>query len=324
MAVSMLLKDTRFDPATREKLEIISRNAAMEARLIDDLLDVTRIERGKVELHRQPVDLRAVAQRAAEVCMPDIHEQEIKFSINAPGGPYTVDGDPARLQQVFWNLIKNSAKFTPSGGRISIRISRGGNNTAIAEVADTGKGIEPELMSRLFSAFEQGPPEAGRQQFGGLGLGLAISKGLVEMHGGTLTARSEGRNKGATFTLSLPLLTAATAAQPDAAAPLARQPAAPARALRILLVEDHENTAMMMSLLLTDMGHAVQVAGNTATALHLAGEGKPEKFDLIISDLGLPDGSGLDLMRDLAQKRLQNAGHRAQRLWLGPAHRTKS
>jgi two-component system CheB/CheR fusion protein len=221
-----------------------------------------------------------------------------------------VYADPVRLQQVFWNLVKNAVKFTPPGGRITFRCRREGEANVIVEVSDTGRGIKPELMPRLFSAFEQGERPMGLQ-FGGLGLGLAISKALVEMHGGTLTAHSEGEGKGATFAVRLALLPA-EAAQPSAAANVAQTPmaalSAQSRHLRILLVEDHENTARMMSLLLSSLGHEVRTAGDMGTALRLAGEGKRGNFDLLISDLGLPDGSGLDLMRSLRARGLRLPG----------------
>jgi PAS domain S-box-containing protein len=303
--VSMLQKDLRFDANTRESLEMIRRNVELEARLIDDLLDVTRIERGKIELDRQAIDLCAVIRRAAEVCTQDIKERNLKFSMDAPDGPYAVDADPVRLEQVFWNLIKNAVKFTPPGGRISIRCRRDKDSHVVAEVSDTGKGISPELLPRLFGAFEQGDRQSARQ-YGGLGLGLTISKGLVDMHGGTLTAHSEGEGKGATFAVRLPLLPA-EAAQAATVAPLAAahpRPSAPPRALRILLVEDHENTARMMTLLLSALGHEVHTAGDVTTAMRLAGEGRTGNFNLLISDLGLPDGSGLDLMHALRQRGL--------------------
>ena len=297
-AVSILQKDPRFEGDGRDNLDMIRRNAELEARLIDDLLDVTRIERGKIELHKQPVDLKTILHHAAEVCVPVIEARKLQFEIESADGPYVVDGDPARLQQVFWNLVKNAIKFTPVGGRVGIHCHRDGEAAVIVQVTDSGRGIEPDLLPHLFNAFEQGGREITRQ-FGGLGLGLAISKNLVEMHGGTIKADSEGKGKGATFSVRLPLLPAGAAVLP--APPTSKTPAAAAApsSLRILLVEDHDDTAQVMRRVLSAQGHEVQIAGDVATALRLAGE---QSFNLLISDLGLPDGSGLDLMRALRAK----------------------
>ena len=296
--VSMLQEDPRFDADTREYLEMIHRNVELEARLIDDLLDVTRIERGKVELHKQHVELSMIVHHAAEVCMSDIDTRNLEFDIEAADGPYMVNADPARLQQVFWNLLKNAIKFTPSGGRVGIRCHRVGDGTVIVEVKDSGQGVEPDMLPRLFNAFEQGGRHITRQ-FGGLGLGLAISKAIAEMHGGTLTGHSEGKDKGATFTVQLPLLPAQDAVAAAVATSEAPSPAVATRPLRILLVEDHGDTARIMSRVLSAQGHDVQIAVDVATATALALE-KP--FDLMLSDMGLPDGSGLDLMRALRGK----------------------
>ena len=297
-AVSMLQNDPRFEGDARDNLDMISRNAELEARLIDDLLDVTRIERGKVELDKEPVELRTVMQHAAEVCMPDIKARKLKFGIEAPGGSYLVNGDPARLQQVFWNLLKNAIKFTPAGGCVGIRCHRDGQGAVVAEVNDSGQGIEAEMIPRLFKAFEQGGRQITRQ-FGGLGLGLAISKAMVELHGGSIKVHSEGRGKGATFTVRLPLIASQVAVEAAPTTSKTTSSPATARPLRILLVEDHGDTARIMSRLLSAQGHDVQSAADVATATKLAHE---QSFDLLLSDLGLPDGSGLDLMRALRAK----------------------
>ena len=211
-----------------------------------------------------------------------------------PAAPYWIEADAPRLQQVFWNLLKNAVKFTPHGGTIGIRC-RPDQGHVVIEVSDSGIGIEPEALPRIFNAFEQAERSITRQ-FGGLGLGLTISKALVEMHGGTIEARSEGRHKGATFRIRLPL--AAPVGHPEAPAP-ALPRARPVRPLRILLVEDHGVSANMLRLVLAADGHEVAMAGDLATAMDLADR---QAFDLLISDLGLPDGSGHDLMRRLRQR----------------------
>lgn len=204
MGLSMLQDRPDLDPKMRETLEMISQNVQLEARLIDDLLDVTRIARGKVELNRTPVELRTIIQRAVEVCRPDIEARRLHFCVDlGPAAPYWVEADVSRLQQVFWNLLKNSVKFTPHGGCVGIRCRPNGDHVLV-EVNDSGIGIEPGSLSRIFDAFEQTDRLATRQ-FGGLGLGLAISKALVELHGGNIEAHSEGRDKGASFRIRLPL-----------------------------------------------------------------------------------------------------------------------
>jgi two-component system CheB/CheR fusion protein len=274
------------------------RNVELESRLIDDLLDVTRIARGRIELSRKPIDLRTIIQRAVEVCTPDIEARHLHFGTDFQNESLMVQADAARLQQVFWNLLKNAVKFTPHDGNLAIRAWRH-NGHAMVEVSDSGAGIEPESISKIFNAFEQAQPLITRH-FGGLGLGLAISKALVEMHGGTIVARSDGRDRGATFTVQLPIAEIAADA-PD-------QPSSPASAARaastlpkrnILYVEDHGDTARILSRLLCSEGHTVERAGDVETALNMATSGN---FDLLISDIGLPDGTGHDLMRELRSR----------------------
>ena len=171
------------------------RNVEVEARLIDDLLDVSRIARGKVELTRSPVELSTILQRAIEVCRPDIEARKLHFGVDwGPAAAYWVEADAARLQQVFWNLLKNAIKFTPHGGCVGLRCRPDGAQVVI-EVNDSGLGIEPEALERVFNAFEQ-VDRSITQRFGGLGLGLAICKALVEMHGGQIEAHSPAATGG--------------------------------------------------------------------------------------------------------------------------------
>ena len=333
MATACLLReDPRFDADIREQLEVICRNAELAARLIDDLLDVTRIQRDKVELDRRPIDLCTIIRQAMTDCMPDIERKELEAGVDLGPVPQWVDADAGRLQQVFWNLLKNSIKFTPVGGCVGVRVRReeghaktqtpgspeGGASPlsrvpvsfVIAEVNDSGEGMEPEALVRIFNAFEQAERSITRQ-FGGLGLGLTISKALVEMHGGSIQAHSDGKGKGSTFTVRLPLLPAeaVVAAETGVAATGPHSELPPAkittRPLRILLVEDHADTALVMRRVLSAQGHKVQIAGDVATALQLADQ---QTFDLMLSDLGLPDGSGLDLMRALRAKGINLPG----------------
>jgi len=290
--VPIVQKELGPQHAMAEILEIIRRNVELEARLIDDLLDVTRITRGKIELNRQPIELGTVIRRAVEVCQSDIEARELDFMVKSQDQPCLVNADAARLQQVFWNLIRNAVKFTPRGGCVGVRTWRD-NGTAVIEISDSGVGIEPEVLPRIFNAFEQGSRSI-TQRFGGLGLGLTITKSLVEMHGGSIAARSDGKGKGATFRVTLPVV----APVPQVKEPSTEPPVA-TRALHIPLIEDHGDTARIMKRLLKANGHEVTTAGDLATALATAQQGS---FDLLISDLGLPDGSGLDLMRQLVAK----------------------
>lgn len=293
-AVLLLQRDERLDDDTQSILEMVRRNVTIEARLIDDLLDMTRIERGQIVLDRRPVDLRLVVGGAVEVCRPDLEAGAVALEVDWEDGPNLVDADAVRLQQVFWNLLRNAIKFTPRGGHVRIRGRHEGDLHVVAEVSDDGVGIGPDLLPRLFAAFQQGDADQIRR-FGGLGLGLAISKTIVEMHGGTVTARSEGKDKGATFSVRLPILAGACPgpSEEERGRSGSERPVLP---LRILLVEDHADTGKVMSRLLAANGHSVQLASGVVTGLRLAGE---QEFDLLISDLGLPDGSGLDLMRTL-------------------------
>lgn len=295
MGLSMLQDRPDLDPSLREILEMVRRNVELEALLIDDLLDVSRIAQGKIEMVLRAVELSTIIQRAVEVCKADIEAQRLDFSVDwGPAAPYWIEADASRLQQVFWNLLKNAIKFTPPGGCLGIRC-RSHEKEVIAEVIDSGIGMEPETLSRIFHAFEQAERSITRQ-FGGLGLGLAICRALVDMHGGRVEAHSEGRGKGATFRVRLPLI-----AGPDRSE--VRTPAAPpqrvACPLRILLVEDHDVTAKLMRMVLTSDGHTVETAGDVAAALELAGQ---QAFDLLVSDLGLPDGSGHDLICQLRER----------------------
>ena len=194
-----------LSPEAREPLEIIRRNAQLQARLIDDLLDLTRIAQGKLELNRKPINICTVIERAVEIAKPDIDARRLHFGVALKDAPHRVNGDASRLQQVVWNLLTNAVKFTPEGGCVGLRCERQDEHVII-EVSDSGIGIEPQARDRIFDAFEQGGRGITRQ-FGGLGLGLAIAKRLVEMHDGTISVHSEGRNRGATFRVQLPVST---------------------------------------------------------------------------------------------------------------------
>ena len=236
----------------RESLEIIRRNVELEARLIDDLLDLTRVTKGKMPLSFSSVDAHVSIRHTLEICRSDLYRKKLELVTDLSAKRHVVRADPARLQQVLWNLVKNAVKFTPEAGRITIQTVDEDEAIRI-DVGDTGMGIEPEFLEKIFNAFEQTSNIVTRH-FGGLGLGLAISKALAEAQGGNLRASSEGRGKGATFTLRLPAsmdVAAASSPAPEKSSDRTSQ------GLKILLVEDHRDTAAVMSRLLRGLGHEV-------------------------------------------------------------------
>jgi PAS domain S-box-containing protein len=302
MTVAALEEDTQTPPHMRADLQLIRRNIQLEARLIDDLLDLTRIVHGKVDLKAERTDVHAMINAAIEITHSDIESKHLELIRRLEAKNHFIEGDPIRIQQVLWNLIRNAAKFTPPGGRITVQSDHDATGNLRVTISDTGIGIEPESLDRIFTPFEQVDRTVTRQ-FGGLGLGLSISKRLSEMHGGTLIAQSEGVSKGATFILTLPTAGAArdqrgrenNVASPQASAAGGGNGA---KRLRILLVEDHDDTRQSMAMLLS-LHHDVHDTDCMNSALEAAAA-KP--FDLLISDLGLPDGSGLDLMRRLREQ----------------------
>ena len=289
-AVSAIEEQTDLPTELRADVELIHRNVELEARLIDDLLDVTRISRGKIELHRETISLHACLQTTLEICASDIQAKSLKVSVALNARQHFVSADPARLQQVFWNLLKNAIKFTPTCGRISIRTENSGSQIRI-HVADSGIGIAPEVLPRIFNTFEQGEQSKSRQ-FGGLGLGLSIARAVMELHHGSLHGYSEGKNQGSTFITELetvmPDLSLSSAAQFEL-------PTGEPHLLKVLMVDDHADTLRILSRMVSKWGFCVMTATCVREALALAAR---EPFDLVISDLGLPDGSGLEIMRE--------------------------
>jgi signal transduction histidine kinase/ActR/RegA family two-component response regulator len=319
-SVAMLENDQRILPDMLQELEMIRRNIEVEARLIDDLLDVTAIVRGKLELKRQVVNVRSLLEHAMQnYCVVEAAQKNLRVSMENTASETHVLVDSSRMTQVFWNLLQNACKFTPVGGAINVRVyndfsrvrcadSTGESaehcgNELVIEINDTGIGISPENMPRIFNAFEQGERSRTRV-FGGLGLGLAISRAIVEMHGGSLTARSEGINKGTKLCIRLRTVHPLPSARDAVPSPSHLAPTAPMpRGLRILLVEDHPDTAKQLTRLLQRAGHEVAWAGTIREARELiADKNRQTGFNIVISDLGLPDGSGNDLMRDLANR----------------------
>jgi signal transduction histidine kinase/ActR/RegA family two-component response regulator len=295
MAVAAMQKDPELPARLGEDLAMVRRNIELETKLIDDLLDVSRVTSGKLRLRLECVSIHDLLKHVLEVCASDISAKRLDVSCDTMAPNDRVEGDAARLQQVFWNLLKNAIKFTPKGQRISIATASAGDARLRVEITDTGVGIPADVLPRLFNAFEQGSPSITRQ-FGGLGLGLAISKAVVDLHGGSIEARSAGLGRGASFTVELPTTTHISS---DNHPPVSRAGSNGHHLPRILLVEDHADTARMLARLLSSSGHSVETAASVASALELA---EKHPFDVIISDIGLPDASGYELMEQISRR----------------------
>jgi signal transduction histidine kinase/ActR/RegA family two-component response regulator len=298
--ISALEGSDRLPDELRPEISMVRRNVELEARLIDDLLDLTRVSSGKLQLDRRDVDLRSVIEHAVQTsCAEEIATGRRNVVIELADDDHHIWGDGPRLTQVFWNLLNNAVKFTPEGATIAVRSRREAPGRFLVEVADDGVGIDPEVLPRIFDAFEQGEASVTRR-YGGLGLGLAISRTIAELHGGTISVSSAGRERGTRFAVHLPVGPRRIESAEPAPGSVAPSPEPPVPAnLSILLVEDHSDTASALADLLRIQGHRVLIAGTIAQALDLAQKGH---FDLVVSDLGLPDGSGQDLMRSLSQR----------------------
>jgi PAS domain S-box-containing protein len=280
-------------------LEMIRRNIELESRLIDDLLDLSRIARGGLRLQMEIVDVHEAIRRALEMCRVALQQAGLVVHQDLSALNHHARGDEMRLMQVFWNLTTNATKFTPTGGSLEVRTrneNRSDGDRLVVEFRDTGIGLDPDLLPRIFDPFEQGD-RVFRTRYGGLGLGLAISKNVVEAHGGDMSAKSPGPGRGSTFRVDLPVV-------PAPARPIARPLAPPSpqnhRRLSILLVEDNRDTLRYLTLVLGQQGHRVLTASSLSAARETA---SAEEIDLLISDVELPDGSGLELMRELSAER---------------------
>ena len=337
-AISLLENDQKLPQALREQIVMIRRNVETEARLVDDLLDLTRFARGKLHLHPEVVDVHALLHNTLAMFQAEVQDKELAVTLALRAKQHHVWADPGRFQQILLNLMSNAVKFTPAEGAITLRTANADPattppTTLEIEVSDTGVGFDPEIAPHLFRPFEQGEQVLPRPASGGgLGLGLSIVKALIEMHGGRVTASSPGRDNGAVFRLTVPAVDPAAALTRPAAPPAAlREPAgtvnggsqiedqagnpstgqsaSPSRPsqwgqrggkqYKILLVEDHADTRHVMSLLLKSFGCDVTLASTVREAVALA---EREKFDLLVSDLGLPDGTGLDVVRQVSQR----------------------
>jgi PAS domain S-box-containing protein len=298
-ASSLMAARKNVPPDIAAVFEMIQRNVVMETRLIDDLLDVTRIVRGQMRIEFQPTNLHQVAAEATEILGQEAAKKRQSIHLELRAERHWVNADPSRMRQVFLNLLRNAIKFTPDGGEVSLKSWNAGSRLTI-EVEDSGVGIAPEALAHLFEPFEQDDHGwSNRGAGGGLGLGLAISKGLIDLHGGSISAGSRGQNQGARFAVQLETVAAGDAPAPveDRTSPgveVADAGNAKPRP-RILLVDDHADTLASMSELITEMGFDVEPARSVSSALAV----DMERVDLVVSDIGLPDGTGMDLIREL-------------------------
>jgi signal transduction histidine kinase len=296
----LLASEAAEDPAIpellRQRFNAIAKHVELEARLIDDLLDVTKGINNKLRLDKKAVDVHLAIEDALVTAEEEIKKKQIFIALNLMAYNFTMAGDPVRVRQIFWNVIKNAVKFTPEHGQITIETSsNAGDGKLVVKVVDTGIGLTEKEIDSIFNAFSQGEfAEGERHRFGGLGLGLTITRRLVELQSGTIRAESRGRNQGATFIIEFPFIQPNTNFEP-APNKLAAQKTAKKR-LSILLVEDDEPTRQTLFQLLARREHKVVAASSIAQAREIS---LRERFDVVLSDVGLPDGNGCTLMAEL-------------------------
>jgi len=290
MMATALAGDSSLPPETREQLDMMRRNIELEARLIDDLLDFSRILHSKFSMERVTTDIHDLLNHTEEFIRSDGFGKKLQVRLNPAAARHHALADPTRLQQVFWNLLRNAVKFSPDGSSIIVSTYNDAEGKIFVSVADEGIGIRAEMLPQIFNAFEQGDA-SGEHRYGGLGLGLAISSAIITAHGGQLRAASDGLGHGSKFTVILESVPVPAAKKADIAAQTR-----PPRSHSLLIVEDHETTRNVLEKLLTLSGHKITTAStvNEALAAYNAAH-----FDAVVSDLGLPDGSGIDLMRQI-------------------------
>jgi CheY-like chemotaxis protein/anti-sigma regulatory factor (Ser/Thr protein kinase) len=273
--------------------EMLERQVNHMVRLVDDLLEVSRITRGKIELRKEPIEVAAIVRSAVETSRPLIEAARHQLALSIPPEPLTLEGDHVRLAQVFANLLNNAAKYTEPGGQIWLSVRRAGDQVVIS-VRDTGVGIAPHMLSHVFEMFTQIDRDAGRAQ-GGLGIGLTLVKNLVELHGGTVQAFSDGAGCGSEFVVRLPLLVRRV--QPNLRGP-ERRPAGVLPPRRVLVVDDNRDAAQSLAMLLSLLGAEVHVAFNGPEALDALAGYKP---DVVLLDIGMPGMDGHEVARRIRQ-----------------------
>jgi signal transduction histidine kinase len=291
-----IMKMSGGDPHAAARVrDMMERQLTQVVRLVDDLLDVSRVTRGKIALKRERVDLAAVVQNAVEESGPAVEAGRHRLTLDLPADPVCVEGDPARLTQVVANLLTNAAKYTPDGGHIRLAVGRDGR-WAVVRVRDTGLGIPADMLPRVFGMFAQVDGHLDRSQ-GGLGIGLSLVRGLVELHGGTVEARSDGPGRGSEFVVRLPAATGQGVAAGGADAP----PARPSPPRRVLIVDDNADAAESLSVLLSLSGHEVRTVHDGRAAVELVKSFRPQ---VALLDLGMPGMDGCQTAR--AVRELQN------------------
>ncbi len=294
----MLCDGTPDEATLAHALKVIMRNAEAQQHLIEEVLDVSRIITGKLRLDVRPVELISIIEAAIETVSPAAEAKAIQISRDFDPEANLISGDPERLQQVSWNLLSNAVKFTPRNGRVGIRLERAGSHVRIT-VSDNGQGISPDFLPHVFDRFRQADQTAARSHTG-LGLGLAVVRHLVELHGGTVVARSEGEQKGATFVVELPVIAPVeeTDAQPATAERIRSETqsdkAAELDGLRVLIVDDEPDARELVSVMLRQRGAEVLEAASASEGLKLLESARP---DVIVADIGMPGEDGYALMR---------------------------
>lgn len=292
------LEQEELPPRVMSQIKMMRRNVELEVRLIDDLLDLSRVANGKLRLELRRVSVHEVLRHAMDVCLADAQAKDLTVELEAGAAHDLVEADGGRLEQVFWNLLRNAIKFTPEGKRVAVRTRTVEGKSIRVEVVDEGIGIAAEALPRVFDAFEQ--TDQGRR-YGGLGLGLAICKAVVDLHGGRIFAESAGHGRGSTFAVELETLPVGREQgqaedgvnNGKGSGKMGKKPP------RVLLVEDHVDTGRTLSRLLEASGYEIRWAKSAGAALEAAGE---ETFNLVVSDVGLPDATGYDLMRQLRER----------------------
>jgi len=291
---SVLREARRDEKILTQGLDAIDRNAHMQAQLIDDLLDVSRIVSGKLNLEVRPLDIASVARAAINVVQPAADAKGITMDYYAEPGLGAISADSARLHQIIWNLLSNAVKFTPHGGKICVRVEQHGSDACVT-VKDTGQGIEREFLPRVFDRFRQADSSTTRS-FGGLGLGLAIVRHLVELHGGTVSAQSDGLSQGATFSTTFPLLADRTEPVTVAHVPEVSSTDHALDGLRVLLVDDEPEARQIISTVMTRTGAEVKTCQSAHEALAKLSEWLP---DVILSDIAMPEEDGYSFIRQV-------------------------
>lgn len=306
--VTLLREEALSAEKSAEALEVIERNVRAQNRLVEDLLDVSRIVTGRMQLHVQPVVPANVVEAALDSVRPAAEAKGVRLQVVLDSRPGIISGDPDRLQQVVWNLVSNAIKFTPKGGRVQVRLERVNSHVEIT-VSDTGEGIAPEFLPHVFDRFRQADGSSQRRH-GGLGLGLAIVRHLTELHGGEVSVTSPGLGQGATFTVKLPL---AVAHQPTNlpksleavdTSKLTAPGASRLDGVRVLVVDDEADARLLLTTILAGSGAEVRAAGSMAETINTLDGWQP---DVLVSDISMPNGDGYELIREVRQRDVDNS-----------------